>query len=267
MAVGSPGEPGSKGLAGMWTGSKWKALKTPSGEGFLISVSCTSSSACMAVGYALGASGEPVPLVETWNGTRWSLGTVAVPARSAESELLAVSCATSKACVAVGVSYNSSGVAGPLTESWNGKTWSIKTSADVPGRVLGLTGVSCRSASRCMAIGYSYDRLGSPSAFSETWNGKKWTSEAVPTPSGGAVLYDVDCSSDSSCVTVGGSGSGVLAEDWNGKAWTLGSAVNPGGSGESGYLDGVSCTSATSCTAVGDYANSIGTEFTLAEVT
>src|SRR5262249_51171852 len=44
-----------------------------------------------------------------------------------------------------------------------------------------------------------------------------------------------------------------LAEPWNGTSWSLGTAAAPAGA--SVPLDGVSCTAANACTAVGSSAN------------
>ena len=46
----------------------------------------------------------------------------------------------------------------------------------------------------------------------------------------------------------------TLAEVWDGSTWTVQSTPNPTGA-TSGSLYGVSCTSATACTAVGTDAN------------
>jgi hypothetical protein len=56
----------------------------------------------------------------------------------------------------------------------------------------------------------------------------------------------------------------TLAERWNGTAWTVQRTPNPAGSFASSLL-GVSCTSASSCTAVGQYLASTS-NLTLAEV-
>jgi hypothetical protein len=53
----------------------------------------------------------------------------------------------------------------------------------------------------------------------------------------------------------------TLVESWNGAAWS----VVPGPSPSVAYLYGVSCASARSCKAVGDYASSIGVFRTLIE--
>jgi hypothetical protein len=60
-----------------------------------------------------------------------------------------------------------------------------------------------------------------------------------------------------------------LAEAWNGSTWTIQSTPGPANS-QGSSLAGVSCTSASSCTAVGDYQSSsipnFGMSQTLAEV-
>jgi hypothetical protein len=60
---------------------------------------------------------------------------------------------------------------------------------------------------------------------------------------------------------VGSSATSTLAERWDGTSWTIQSTPNPPGSTQI-FLDGVSCTSASSCTAVGHYQSTL----TLAEV-
>ena len=264
IAVGAPNTE-EDGLAEQWNGKTWVVLQTPSGEGELESVSCTSASACVAVGTALEETG-PVPLAESWNGTEWKVMKLApVGSGSIETELLSVSCGSAESCVTVGVALSEEEVGSPVIESWNGTKWSTENSAAGSPANLGLTGVSCTSAARCMVTGYSFDRLGSPEAYSEISNGTTWKTENIPSPGGGAVLYDLECSSSNACVTVGGGAKGALAEGWNGKIWTVEKAVNPPGSGTSTYLEGVDCTTSTACTAVGDYTNKSGLELTLAE--
>src|SRR5207237_933632 len=69
-----------------------------------------------------------------------------------------------------------------------------------------------------------------------------------------AVGYD----NNSANVTV------TLAERWNGSSWVVQATPNPAGA-KSSVLNGVACTSASACTAVGNYVSSAGTTVTLAE--
>jgi hypothetical protein len=63
----------------------------------LIAVSCTSATACTAVG-----SGNTRVLVERWNGETWSVQPTPKPAGSSDSVLMGVSCTSATACTAVG---------------------------------------------------------------------------------------------------------------------------------------------------------------------
>ena len=226
IAVGTLFERNHQGLIEQWNGSTWTILDTPKGQGDLASVSCVSDG-CMAVGDAPDSSGSPVPLAETWSGTVWKSTIAPTPSGSAQSQFLAVSCTSLKACVAVGVWYDNNGAPSPLAESWNGKTWTIGAPVGPKNGSLGLTGVSCPSATDCVAVGYTINRLDSPSAFAESWNGQAWSPEKLPTPPGGAEVYDVTCSSPDACVAVGGRGNGTLAEGWNGEEWTVEKTANP----------------------------------------
>jgi hypothetical protein len=97
-----------------------------------------------------------------------------------------------------------------------------------------------------------------------------WHRQLTPTPSGGSsiVLNGVSCTRPSACIAVGsyvnGSGTTVtLGEAWNGMSWSVIPTANPPGATSSG-LNGVSCTAANACTAVGTYVES-GLTRTLAE--
>ena len=100
--------------------------------------------------------------------------------------------------------------------------------------------------------------LGSP-VPSAAASPSPWT--IVPTPNPGAIeyfLYDVSCTSWTHCIAVGAAENsshvlGTLIEEWNGTQWSLMTSPDSG-SGDN-YLNGVSCSDATDCVAVGfDYA-------------
>jgi hypothetical protein len=163
-----------------------------------------------------------------------------------------------------------------VAERWDGTSWTVQSTPN-PGDGNGLSGVSCTSATSCTAVGgsvYSSRILtvGGPTA--ERWDGASWTVQNagfypgnVDGPAG--PLSAVSCPSAKACIAVGwafgSSGAHVgLAERWDGASWTAQIPPNPQGTTASG-LSGVSCTSATACTAVGGYDSSTGTSLTLAE--
>src|SRR5262249_30734205 len=117
------------------TPSAWAIQPTPNPlvrDGGLASVSCTSASACIAVGQRMDLAGDQVTLAERWNGTAWSVLKMPNPPGTRGITLAGVSCASPSFCMAVGNTVTAT--ANPtLTEVWNGSTWSIQLTPDAPG--------------------------------------------------------------------------------------------------------------------------------------
>jgi hypothetical protein len=256
-------------LAEAWNG-EWQeqTLAKPSGakESELDEVSCTSSNACTAVGSYLNSSSVAVPLAERWNGEAWSVEEAPAPSGAKESGLFSVSCASSSACTATGAYINSSSAYVAFAESWNGTSWSVKeTPIPSGGQMSQLIGVSCSAAGECTAVGEYESSTSVWESLADRWNGEKWTLQEPPSPTGATLTWpeDVSCISSTMCVIVGfyepsEGGSKTLAESWNGKTWSIQTTANPGS--QSSRLRGVSCTSSTSCTAVGFYDQGEPTE-------
>jgi hypothetical protein len=257
-------------LAEVWNGEEWKeqTVAKPSGakESELDEVSCTSSSACTAVGSYVNSSSVAVPLVERWNGEAWSAQEAPAPSGAKESGLFSVSCASSSACTATGAYVNSSSVYVALAENWNGTSWSVKEAPIPSGAKLSqLIGVSCSAAGECTAVGEYENSAGEWAALADRWNGEKWTLQEPPHPTGATLTWpeDVACASSTMCVIVGlyepsAGGDKTLAESWNGTTWSIQTTTNPGS--QISRLRGVSCTSSTTCTAVGFYDQGEPTE-------
>lgn len=119
----------------------------------------------------------------------------------------------------------------------------------------GLFGVSCRSATGCIAVGSFARRGAGRMPLAERWNGTRWSIEAAPRPAGSptALLRSVSCPSSTRCVGVGytetRAGSTLpLAERWDGHRWTV---LTVPGAGRYSQLESVSCPTATTCLAVG----------------
>lgn len=250
-------------MAEMWNGTTWSALSSPNKtsayDNWLSSVSCTSSTTCVAVGaYSYGLNDTPLALAESWNGSAWSI--TPAPARSNDSFLTGVSCTRANSCMAVGVYVNSSGTQATLMEVWNGSAWSVVASPNRPLNAWDnyLNGISCSSPSQCVAVGEAGSTNPSTpisQTLVESWNGSKWsiTPSPTPSPTGLAELQAVSCVNSVRCVAVGSNensaaGTGFsLIETWNGSAWS----VTPHPASRSGYLEAVSCASSNVCVAVG----------------
>jgi hypothetical protein len=251
-AVGSyKGGHGLTSFGEHWNGTSWSLQTTPKlepEESALMKISCSSASACTAVGYRL--NGSVAPLVERWNGTSWSVQSVPVPPTAEASELKGISCVSSTMCVAVGY-YRYEESEEDLIESWNGEKWTIDSAPTGSGW---LVNISCSSTTECTAVGYE---AASP-PIAERWKGTTWSIESLPEPVGSQREYDsvnsVMCVSSTRCTTVGAYAPTVEtrlpdAATWNGSHWELQSVPNPGGTLT--RLSGISCTALTACTAVG----------------
>ena len=178
MAVGSQQSYPPLSIVGGTYAAQWNANTgwsntssvSPSSTSTLVGVSCVSSSQCTAVG---ANNNGTTPLIETWNGTAWSVAT----APSASGYLSEVSCVTATSCMTVGVS---SGTA--FAEQWDGTSWSIVPTANLPGATSSaLSDISCPSASDCMAVGNEVTAAGKLT-LAEQWNGVSWTQVPSPSP-------------------------------------------------------------------------------------
>jgi len=234
-------------LAEAWNGKKWRIEPTPRpGQGSsLQDVSCTSATACTAIGDYVRITGNEETLAEAWNGKKWVFERTPNPSGAKSSILNGVSCRSATACTAGGGSG-----AGVLAESRNGTTWAIKRTPNPAG-----------------AKG-----TGAQLALAEAWNGKSWAIDRTPNPTGtyGSSLSADSCTSLTSCTAVGNYLDSTrtivtLAEAWDGTKWVIEPTPNPAGATFGSFLDGVSCTSVSACTAVGYYVASDEDEVTLAE--
>ena len=248
------------------SGATWSLQTTPevgateSFEG----VSCTTERSCMAVGVYRSEAGATLALTETWDGSSWTQHAAALARGASGGEFFDVSCTSESACTAVGNSLRvlvpPITTRSPIAERWNGREWSVQTLATPAGaRAWSIRGVHCSSASACTAVG-SLEEAGGTVILAETWNGTEWSVQTTPRTSG--ELDEVSCTSASACTAVGqtfGEGGLILtlAARWDGRAWTV--QRTPNGEAEFSFLEDVSCTTATSCVAVGETFGRAGT--------
>ncbi len=257
-------------------GSTWSIEPTPHPSGasgtVLSSVSCTTRRDCTAVGYFTNRAGIAVTLAERWSGGHWSVQRPANPAGATYSYLVGVSCASRTSCVAVGSFADQTETQLALTEMWNGANWSLEPIPNPAGAASSaLKGVNCATPTACTAVGTFLTLQGVYETLVERWNGAAWTTQPSTNPprANYSQLIGVSCSSISLCEAVGyfsnpGGPPLTLAERWNGVSWTVQATPNRRGA-RTNQLFGVSCGSATTCTAVGNFASAAGAFLTLAE--
>jgi hypothetical protein len=242
-------------LTEAWNGSAWSITSSPNqggGDNHLDAVSCTSPPTnCVAVGFFIGASGDQT-LVESGNGTAWSI--TSSPSPGDENYLYGVSCTSSSNCVAVGGDESGS-VIQTLIESWNGTAWSVPSSPSPGSNDNDLNAVSCTDAKDCVAVGQFSNGSSASQTLIESWDGTAWSVTSSPNHGKhGNDLIGTSCTSATSCVAAGvyATASGVtqpLIQSWDGTAWSITHSPHPS-SGENS-LQGVSCTSSSSCEAAG----------------
>ena len=232
----------------------------PTGQ--LFAVSCPTATTCIAVG--IDDSEQVATSVGTLSGGTWTWS-AETQAGNGYGELTAISCPSATSCVAVGFNSNRNNIT--IAGTLSGGTWTWSAESLVPGQSSQgeLTGVSCPSATTCVAVGYessnnTYQSVATVGTLSGgTWT---WTTQSVVTPdaTGYGQLNAVSCPSATSCVAVGYDGSlqngsnqsVTTVATLSGGLWTW-SAESPvtADSSGAGYLTGVSCSTATTCVAVG----------------
>ena len=213
----------------------WTSPVAIDGGNLLTSVSCTSSSFCVAA--------DGVGNVFVFNGSSWSAADSVFSSAGSNPEVFSVSCAPgTEFCVAAGEVTPSGASAGGAVAVYSGGTWSAPK---VYGQIDNLDaffsqigGVSCASAMSCVAT----DRA---SAAYVTWNGVQWSQEPM---SIGSTFSDdpydpgpLACPTSSFCV--GFNGGDV--ENYNGSGWS--GPVTVASDGAS--LFAISCPAAGFCMA------------------
>ncbi len=265
------------------------------------SVSCPSTTSCVAVGTFTDASGKVQGLVETLSGTTWTAAAAPLiglsPAAAADPSvnLVGVSCPSAGSCVVVGSYNDSSGVAHGLIETLSGAggIW-MATTAPVGGLSpaagvipapagQALVTVSCPVTGTCVAGGNYTDTSADVQGLIESDSGGIWTPTAAPvsglSPAAGTNpvvhVHSVSCPVTGTCVATGfytDSGGNVqgLIESLSAGTWTattapvtgLSPAANASPAVSSG---GVSCAVAGSCVALEGYTDTSGKPQVLTE--
>jgi hypothetical protein len=267
-------------LALVYNGTSLKptpAVPVPKGAAdvTLADVSCATTRYCVAIasaepsnGITLSNSGPDI-LIETWNGAKWTLRTIATSAK-APVELSAVSCATAAFCVVAGevtiISGTDNFSFGLYLGSWNGKTLT-RMKAPAEGGANSAAepvGVSCATRSNCGVTGIVLSNVTSSSSapdvspFTQVWNGKTWQAGKVAWPKGAqSIFFGVSCFGAHSCESVGeGAASATatsghaLAVSYQGAAGAVQTVPAPAKGRSTAFTD-VSCLPGGTCVATG----------------
>jgi hypothetical protein len=153
----------------LWNGTAWTAQTIPQPStalgSQLSSVSCAGVSFCQAVGQVNLTGPLSQNLIESWNGTQWSL-TANVPNTSTTETqgLTGVDCFSATTCSAVGSAAAASApTPASLALSWNGTAWTIVPNTPNGVAQTNLAAESCVTDWSCVAVG---NERPTPSSFS-----------------------------------------------------------------------------------------------------
>jgi hypothetical protein len=253
-------------LAERWDGTNWTVQATPDPAGavhsFLTSVSCSSATSCVAVGFFTNGSGNQTPFAEHWNGTNWTVKSTPSPPVDPATQLNSVSCTSATSCEAVGTSTTKT-----WAERWNGSAWAMQgIPSPTGGSDVRLRGVSCTAPNACTGVG-AYFNGTKLVPLAERWNGSAWAVQAAAVPSGSSSQFSsVSCSTTQFSVGCNAVGSvtknGIIlpmAENWNGSVWATKPVPSPD------PMSGVSCSTLVTCMGIGFYDTSAGVEAPLGE--
>jgi hypothetical protein len=181
----SPGLYGQRTLVMHWNGRSWTKVPTPtpSSGGSFNAVAATSSGDAWAVGQAgpkLGSSVPVAPLIEQWNGRKWTLQRT--PSLPGGGRLSSVSAVSASDAWAVGSTGPQTG-AQTLAEHWNGHAWSRMGSPNLAGASSSaFNSVIVISANNAWAVGSATLPGGGSSTLTAFWNGRHWRLVASPNP-------------------------------------------------------------------------------------
>jgi hypothetical protein len=223
----------------------------------LFGVTCANISHCVAVGFSgnpSGSDGSRTLILESTE-SGWSIVPSPHPSVAYSSLLRGVTCVGTTRCIAVGSYDVGTSVSKTLIEENTGTGWTIVPSPNPSDLDSGsLTGVTCVTASHCIAVG-GYEASGGVSGKTliEENTGSGWNIIPTPNSSSDDNLEKVACTGAGRCIAVGSVLKPVIEEN-AGKGWTVVPVETTAG------LIDVSCGSQTHCVIVGFSGSPLSTE-------
>ena len=198
--------------------ARWRVVApaTPSRQYALNAVAAATETLAWAVGQT-----SDQPLIERWDGARWTIVPCPPAPGTVGAALLGVT-ATADEAIAVGGAYDRvAGVEVPLVRHWDGLSW---TAADL-GTGFVLTAIAGGSAG-AWAVGHGFPHGGAVAGpVAAHWDGTAWNRVPVPGPPRGRLLA-ISAASPEDVWAVGATGptgrrgaNGPLVLHHDGTAW------------------------------------------------
>ena len=251
----------------VFDGTNWSARQAETylntGPSAIKSVSCTSPTFCVAVGYFTDTSSKQEGFISIYNGAVWQDSRFVFPTSITNfydptgEEINSVSCTSTTFCVAAGRYFTDQDEVA-FVSVYNGTTWEVSdqgppstwSSSDA-------VSVSCTSLTFCAAIGEYFYSTYLYRQFVSTFNGKLWDYKEFTLPIGSSsMLSKISCTSSIFCVaggsyfsdkSSGNTPDAVFLSFFNGSKWVAKQIKLPRTHGPG--INSVSCTSSTFCVA------------------
>jgi hypothetical protein len=255
-------------LSEHWNGTAWTQVSVPLPAGAISArlegVTALSATNAWAVG-TYSDNELNLPLIEHWDGTRWSV-TANVPRQVSESnDLHGITAISPTDIWAVG-QFDQGGTSpkSQLLMHFDGVSWSLSHPAQIaPGESNAFpVAVTANSSTDVWAVGgtgvTNADGVTSQQPFSMHWDGTQWSEVATETPaqiSSGFSFFSVAAMSQNDVWAVGGNAGNGIIEHWNGSRWTT--AGTPA-LGVASLLGGVAKSGASTLWAVGEHSPTTG---------
>ncbi len=242
-----------------WNGTAWSIVPSPNPNNRLNELNALvaiSSSDAWAVGStSSGNAPDQATLILRWDGAQWSIVPSPSPGTAGLNALYGVAANSANDVWAVGSYTNSGEFAQTLVEHWDGTSWQVIPSANVPESNNELYGVVAIGPNNVWAVGYWGNAASGFSTLIEHWNGSTWSVVSSPNPNGDNILSAVSATGANDIWAVGRSRNpftfrtNTLIERWDGNGWSqvFGFGVEP----ESAAY-GVAAVSPGDAWAVGD---------------
>jgi len=219
----------------------WRVWRRSGGLFLILAAVALTASGCALSGHP-GAKKNARVLGEA-KGTPLAVGQ---PAPSGTSDLGALSCATARRCWAVGVAGPNPAPASGATvidaTRNGGLTW--KAQQVVGGSTPELSGVSCPTATECMAVGSNGASLpGSGVVITTSDGGATWSPAA--SPQNALVVSSVTCASPIDCTAIVSGGTST----WSAHSPDFGQTWQQEGDLPAGFLPGndITCVAGGTC--------------------
>lgn len=196
-------------MAEHWDGTAWTEYALPdvgSNQNTLLGVSELPNGHTWAVGYYTDANYVDRSLIESWDGTNWSVASS--PSPGVQRTILWGTAAVSDTDVwAVGAEMDAASVWHSLAEHFDGTSWTVSPTVDPDPSGNVLFGIHAVSSGSVYAVGERSATAFPDHALIEHWNGSTWSVLTSPPDSTESLMAYAVTGSDSALTIVGNRGS------------------------------------------------------------